>query len=212
MRQHVVHRDPHAVWQRSCPRGVLGGIDPARTELAADDPELASLVAELEPMLQRLRLTGMCEQLDNLLEEAARHQMTLREALAWLCATEVTRKDQSRFEMAMRMARFPCVRTLEGFEFEAQPSIDPAQIRELASCRWIANGDNLVLLGPPGVGKTHLEVALGREAIRLGHSDPRSPAAPQPGDHHSWRQLPAQGEATIRLDPACGRFLFGRGW
>ncbi|QEY31239.1 AAA family ATPase [Synechococcus sp. RSCCF101] len=72
--------------------------------------------------------------------------------------------------MAMRLARFPCVRTLGGFEFEAQPSIDPAQIRELATCRWIANGDNLVLLGPPGVGKTPLEVALGREAIRLGHS------------------------------------------
>jgi len=132
--------------------------------------ELASLVAELEPMLQRLRLTGMCEQLDNLLDDAARHQMTLREALAWLCAAEVSRKDRSRFEMAMRMARFPCVRTLEGFEFEAQLSIDPGVIRELASCRWIANGDNLVLLGPPGVGKTHLEVALGREAIRLGHS------------------------------------------
>jgi DNA replication protein DnaC len=121
-------------------------------------------------MLQRLRLTGIRERLDNLLEEAARHQMTLREALAWLCAAEVARKDQSRFEMAMRLARFPCVRTLEAFEFEAQPSIDPGQIRELATCRWIANGDNLVLLGPPGVGKTHLEVALGREAIRLGHS------------------------------------------
>jgi DNA replication protein DnaC len=132
--------------------------------------ELASLVAELEPMLQRLRLTGICDQLDNLLDDAARHQMTLREALAWLCAAEVSRKDRSRFEMAMRMARFPCVRTLEGFEFEAQPSIDPGVIREMASCRWIAHGDNLVLLGPPGVGKTHLEVALGREAIRLGHS------------------------------------------
>ena len=64
-----------------------------RLPAAAERPaELASLVAELEPMLQRLRLTGMCEQLDNLLEEAARHQMTLREALAWLCAAEISRK------------------------------------------------------------------------------------------------------------------------
>jgi DNA replication protein DnaC len=62
------------------------------------------------------------------------------------------------------------VRTLEGFEFEAQPSIDPARIRELATCRWVANGDNLLLLGPPGVGKTHLEVALGREAVSRGYS------------------------------------------
>lgn len=89
---------------------------------AAERPaELASLVAELEPMLQRLRLTGMCEQLDNLLEEAARHQMTLREALAWLCAAEVSRKDRSRFEMAMRMARFPSVRTLEALSSRRSP-------------------------------------------------------------------------------------------
>jgi DNA replication protein DnaC len=109
---------------------------PRSSPPAAERPaELTALVAELEPMLQRLRLTGIRERLDNLLEEAARHQMTLREALAWLCAAEVARKDQSRFEMAMRLARFPCVRTLEAFEFEAQPSIDPGQIRELATCR-----------------------------------------------------------------------------
>ena len=62
--------------------------------------------------------------------------------------------------MAMTIAHFPFVRTLEGFEIEAQPSIDPAKIRDLATCRWVAHGDNVVLLGPPGVGKTHLEVRL----------------------------------------------------
>ena len=96
--------------------------------------------------------------------------MNLREALAWLCAAEVARKDQLRMEMALRLARFPYVRTLEAFDFEAQPSIDPGKIRDLATCRWVANGDNVVLLGPPGVGKTHLEVALGREAVARGYT------------------------------------------
>jgi len=67
-------------------------------------------------------------------------------------------------------SKFPFVRTLGGFEFDAQPSLDPKQIRELSTCRWVANGDTLLFLGPPGVGKTHLAAALGQEAIGHGYS------------------------------------------
>jgi DNA replication protein DnaC len=137
---------------------------------AAEPVEIQRLVEELDAMLSRLRLGAIREQLDGLLEEAARRQLNLREALAWLCAAEVASKEQRRLSMAMTIARFPFVRTLEDFEFEAQPSIDPGKIRDLATCRWVANGDNVVLLGPPGVGKMHLEVALGREAVGRGYT------------------------------------------
>lgn len=142
----------------------------ASTSLGGEQSEIQGLVEDLDGMLSRLRLGAIREQLDGLLEEAARRQLNLREALAWLCAAEVASKEQRRLSMAMNIARFPFVRTLEGFEFEAQPSIDPGKIRELATCRWVANGDNVVLLGPPGVGKTHLEVALGREAVTRGYT------------------------------------------
>jgi DNA replication protein DnaC len=116
--------------------------------------------------LSRLKLTAIRDQLDSLLDEAARRELSMRETLAFLIEREVQRKDERRIEMAIKIAHFPTVRELDGFDFAAQPSLDKNQIRELAACRWVAHGAALLLLGPPGVGKTHLAIALGREAIR----------------------------------------------
>jgi len=124
----------------------------------------------LEKMLTRLKLTAIRDQLESLLDEAGRRQMSLRELLSFLCEAEIARKDQRRITMGLSIAKFSCLRTLEGFDFEAQPSVDARQIRDLAACRWVANGDSLLFLGPPGVGKTHLAIALGRAAIEQGYS------------------------------------------
>lgn len=124
----------------------------------------------LNEMLTRLKLSGIRDQLDNLLDEAARANLSTRETLALLCEREIARKDHRRIDMALKLAHFPSVKDLQSFDFEAQPSIDPKQIRGLAASRWIANGENVLLLGPPGVGKTHLAIALGREAILAGYS------------------------------------------
>ena len=114
--------------------------------------------------MSRLKLTAIRDQLDSLLDEAARRELTLREALAFLVEREIARKDEWRVEMAGKIAHFPSVRDLDGFDFAAQPSLDPRQIGELAGCRWVAHGEALLLLGPPGVGETQLVIALCRAA------------------------------------------------
>ena len=96
--------------------------------------------------------------------------MSARETLALSCEREIARKAQRRIEMALKLAHFPCACDLAGFDFAAQPSVDAKQIRDLAAARWVANGENVLLLGPPGVGKTHLAIALGRAAIVAGRS------------------------------------------
>ncbi|TIM80979.1 ATP-binding protein, partial [Mesorhizobium sp.] len=100
--------------------------------MTAIDHEM--LVAQLD----RLKLTAIRDQLDTLLDEAARSEMTLREALAFLVTREIARRDERRISMAGKIAQFPFVRELDGFDFDAQPSLDQRQIRELATCRWIA--------------------------------------------------------------------------
>ncbi len=124
----------------------------------------------LTAWLTRLKLTAIRDQLDSLLDEAARDDLTMRETLAFLCEREIARKDERRIIMAMKIAHFPHARELDSFDFEAQPSVDAQQIRELATARWVAHGDALLLLGPPGVGKSHLAIARGRDVIRQNYT------------------------------------------
>ncbi|TXM55659.1 AAA family ATPase [Methylobacterium sp. WL120] len=130
----------------------------------------------LTALLNCLKLTVLRDQLDSLIDEAGRRDLTIREALTLFCEREVARRDQRRIDMSFGLAHFPFVRDLTGFDFGAQPSLDKAQIREIATGRFIANGEAVLFLGPPGIGKTHLAVALGREAIVAAYSVVFKPA------------------------------------
>ena len=119
---------------------------------------------ELEGWLSALRLPYIRAQLPNLLASAAEAELNLRDFLIMLCRHELDGKRAQRLTRHLAQARFPMVRTLADFDFKAQPSVNSDQVRDLEAGRWIAHAENLLLLGPPGVGKTHLAIGLGRAA------------------------------------------------
>ena len=118
--------------------------------------------------LQRLKLTRLAQCLDALAEEAATHKLTYLEFLDRLLEAEIVARSARDVAMKTKLAHFPFVKTLDQFDFAAQPSINERQVRELATMRFVAHGGNILLLGPPGVGKTHLAIGLGMAAIAHG--------------------------------------------
>jgi DNA replication protein DnaC len=120
--------------------------------------------------LRRLYLGYIAERLDAVLADAARGEPTYLDFLDKLLRDELTSKGQKRIAMGIQIAHFPTVKTLDDFDFKQQPSVDAKLVRELATGRFIANAENVLLFGPPGVGKTHLAIALGRAAVETGHS------------------------------------------
>jgi DNA replication protein DnaC len=119
--------------------------------------------------LQRLKLFKIHERLESLLQDARPQELTYADFLDRLLAEEVAAKQEKHVTMRTAMARFPSRKTLESFDFGFQPTIDRKKLQELATCRFIDHGDNLVLRGPPGTGKTPLAVAVGLKAIQPGY-------------------------------------------
>jgi DNA replication protein DnaC len=120
--------------------------------------------------LGRLRLVRIGEQLDALLSTAARGEPTYLDFLDAILREEVGAKQRKRVAMGIQIAHFPAVKTLDDFDFKFQPSVDQKLVRELAVSRYVANAENVLVFGPPGVGKTHLAIGLGRAAVEAGYT------------------------------------------
>lgn len=135
-------------------------------------PSAMTTPAQLERLgehLRKLRLLKSGERLEALLQHAAAQELPYAEFLEQVLGEEVAAKTSKNIAMRTAMARLPFVKPLETFEFDYQPSIDRKQVQALASCHFIEHGDNVIVLGPPGVGKTHLAVSLGLKAISNGY-------------------------------------------
>ncbi len=107
--------------------------------------------------------------LDELLLEAQGNDLTYQEFLYQLVAHELTTREKRRLEKQLKWAAFPEYKTLETFDINEQESLSQKQLNQLKELHWLEQAYNLVLLGPPGVGKSHMATGLGVEAVRRGY-------------------------------------------
>ena len=117
-------------------------------------------IERLQTALESLGLKALQTRLENLLEQASKREPSYAEFLDELLSCEIEARRTRYLRAKLQLAHLPFVKNFEQFDFGFQPSIDERQIRELRSLRFVHEASNAIFLGPPGVGKTHLSVAL----------------------------------------------------
>jgi len=123
---------------------------------------------QIRAMLADLRLPGALEAVDEILSEVDRGSLNASEAMQRLLTAQITLRNNHRLRTAMRSSRLPAIKTLQQFDFAFQPSIRREQIESLHELAFVKRKENVIFLGPPGVGKTHLAISLAIAAAESG--------------------------------------------
>ena len=127
-------------------------------------------IEKLRTTLATLSLTAIDMRLEALLETAAKKEPSYADFLADVMNAEADARRQRYLKARLQLAHLPYLKTFQQFDFSFQPSIDERQINELRTLRFVHEAANVILQGPPGVGKTHLAVALAEAAIQAGQA------------------------------------------
>ena len=135
------------------------------------------LKPQLVPKLKALRLSGILETLDVRNRQAIEEKLSFVEFLQRLLEDEVERRAQKQLTLRLRRAAFAMEKTLEGFDWSFNPNINRQLLFDLATGQWIERKETCLLVGPAGVGKSHLAQALGHEACRRGYDVLFTPVA-----------------------------------
>jgi len=125
-------------------------------------------VKDLQNHFRQLRLSETAEELPQLLREAEKESWTYLEFLEAITSFELGKRESKGIERRIKWARFPYIKTLQEFQVEEQTALTSRQLTQLQEFSWLEQQYNLILLGPPGVGKTFLAIGLGLEAIHKG--------------------------------------------
>src|SRR5256885_7473796 len=127
---------------------------------------------------KQLNLTHLEAAVPHILEAAQREQWTYETLLERALAAEVDGREQKAIARRLKAARIPGKKTLDGFDFPFQPTLSERRLRELADLSFVRTCTNVVFLGPPGTGKTHLSLALANRALTAGAFSPVSHPSP----------------------------------
>jgi DNA replication protein DnaC len=139
------------------------------TTTTTKEASAASVYQQLRTHLTTLRLHDAAEALPGVLDAATAENLSMTATLERLLAIEVDATQARRLAGRLRFACLPTPATLADFDYDAAAGLDRALITELGTCRYLASATNVLMIGPPGVGKTHLSVGLARAAVHAGY-------------------------------------------